>query len=81
MKQGAADYLLKDRLSRLGEAVRHALRTQNLRLAQRAAERQLIVLGHAVDTSINAVVMTHIGGVITFINRAVLDLSGRLTRI
>ncbi len=74
MKQGAADYLLKDRLSRLGEAVRHALRTQNLRLAQRAAERQLIVLGHAVDTSINAVVMTDIGGVITFINRAVLDL-------
>ncbi|MBK8030109.1 MAG: response regulator [Chloroflexi bacterium] len=74
MKQGAADYLLKDRLSRLGEAVRHALHTQNLRLAQRAAERQLIVLGHAVDTSINAVVMTDIGGVITFINRAVLDL-------
>ena len=31
MKRGAADYLLKDRLSRLGEAVRRALEQQRLR--------------------------------------------------
>ncbi len=74
MKQGAADYLLKDRLGRLGEAVRHAIQQRNLRTAQHAAEQELIVLGHAVDTSINAVVMTDTRGTITFINRAVLAL-------
>lgn len=31
MRRGAADYLLKDRLSRLGSAVRHALDERNLR--------------------------------------------------
>src|SRR5262245_23341149 len=30
MRQGAADYLLKDRLARLGEAVRHALEQKRL---------------------------------------------------
>lgn len=39
MKQGAADYLLKDRLTRLGQAVAHALEQKRLRVeSQRAAE-------------------------------------------
>lgn len=38
MKLGAADYLLKDRLGRLGEAVRHALSKQALRREKQAAE-------------------------------------------
>jgi diguanylate cyclase (GGDEF)-like protein/PAS domain S-box-containing protein len=41
MKQGAADYLLKDRLARLGEAVRHCLEKQQLRLERRQAQAQL----------------------------------------
>lgn len=80
MKQGAADYLLKDRLSRLGEAVRHAIVQRNLRQIQRKAEHDLIVLGRAVETSINAVVMTNLEGSITFVNRAVLDLWGIASR-
>lgn len=39
MKQGAADYVLKDRLSRLGQAVEHALEEHRVRRAQLAAER------------------------------------------
>jgi two-component system, cell cycle sensor histidine kinase and response regulator CckA len=45
MKRGAADYLLKDRLGRLGEAVKHTLDQRRLRLetqlhqAQRKEER------------------------------------------
>lgn len=41
MKQGAADFLLKDRLSRLGPAVRHALAARELRGERRLAEEAL----------------------------------------
>jgi PAS domain S-box-containing protein len=74
MKQGAADYLLKDRLSRLGEAVRQAIRQRELRRVQRASEQALTILGRAVETAMNAIVMVDGQGVITYINRAVLDL-------
>lgn len=41
IKQGAADYLLKDRLGRLGEAVKRALAEKGMREAKRAAEAAL----------------------------------------
>ena len=41
MKQGAADYLLKDRLARLGPAVRQALQKKLLQDAKLQAERAL----------------------------------------
>lgn len=41
MKQGAADYLLKDRLTRLGPAVAHALQQKRLRDEKQRAEAAL----------------------------------------
>ena len=41
IKQGADDYLLKDRLARLGSAVAHALESQRLRTARRQSEAAL----------------------------------------
>jgi signal transduction histidine kinase len=41
MREGAADYLLKDRLARLGEAVRLALEQQRLRNEKRQVEEAL----------------------------------------
>ena len=41
MKQGATDYLLKDRLTRLGPAVRRALEERQLRQQRREVELQL----------------------------------------
>ena len=41
IKQGAADYLLKDRLARLGEAVRRALEDQRLREEKQQADAAL----------------------------------------
>lgn len=41
MKQGAADYLLKDRLSRLGPAVTHALEQSRLRHERKRAEEEI----------------------------------------
>jgi PAS domain S-box-containing protein len=42
MKLGAADYLLKDRLTRLGQAVTHALDQKRLRDETRRAEQALV---------------------------------------
>lgn len=41
LKRGAADYLLKDRLARLGEAVKHALEQKQLRDEKQRAEAAL----------------------------------------
>src|SRR5215470_15126556 len=41
MRQGAADYLLKDRLARLGQAVSHTLAAKRLRDEKRRAEAAL----------------------------------------
>ena len=57
MKQGAADYLLKDRLARLGEAVRQALEQKKLREEKRlveAAEREQRTLAEALRESVAA---------------------------
>lgn len=42
LRQGAADYLLKDRLARLGEAVRRALEGKQLREERKQTEAQLV---------------------------------------
>jgi putative nucleotidyltransferase with HDIG domain len=41
MKQGASDYLLKDRLGRLGQAVERALQQKRLRKEKRQAEQEI----------------------------------------
>jgi PAS domain S-box-containing protein len=55
LNNGAADYLLKDRLSRLGQAVQRAIDERLLRHAKRAAENALILaeerLRFAIDAS------------------------------
>lgn len=42
LKQGAFDYLLKDRLTRLGPSVTQALEQKELRIAKQKAEQQLL---------------------------------------
>jgi len=41
LKQGAADYLLRDRLARLGSAVKNAIEQQRLRIEHQHAEKAL----------------------------------------
>jgi two-component system cell cycle sensor histidine kinase/response regulator CckA len=55
MKQGAADYLLKDRLARLGQAVGHALEQTRLQQEHDSAERALRLFRALVDQSNDAV--------------------------
>jgi Signal transduction histidine kinase len=52
MRAGAADYLLKDRLGRLGEAVRHALEQRRLREEHTAARNAIVTLNADLELRI-----------------------------
>lgn len=49
MKLGAADYLLKDRLTRLGQAARHALEQKHLRDQKRQSDEALRLYMHELE--------------------------------
>ena len=51
MKRGAADYLMKDRLARLGVAVEHALSEFALSRQRRATEKELLLFRALIDRS------------------------------
>ncbi len=53
IRAGAADYLMKDRLGRLGEAIRHALAQQQLREEHAAAQRALIALNADLEKRVS----------------------------
>ena len=59
MKRGAADYLLKDRLGRLGQAVAHALQAYRMREEQRRSQRlrdaMVQELNHRVKNNLSVV--------------------------
>ena len=92
MRHGAADYLLKDRLARLGPAVRRALETKRLhddkklQAAEREAERQRVEtvlreseahLRNLVQALPAAVYTCDAQGYITLCNDAAVSLWGR----
>ena len=52
MRTGAADYLLKDRLGRLGESVRHALEQRRLREEHTAARNAIVSLNADLELRI-----------------------------
>ena len=52
MRQGAADYLLKDRMTRLGEAVRHAMEERQLRAQFAEAQQDLRFLNQELERRI-----------------------------
>jgi PAS domain S-box-containing protein len=76
MRQGASDYLLKDRLDRLGQAVRNALEQKNMRIERRRSEELLNLQASALNAAANAIVITDIAGTIEWANAAFSKLSG-----
>src|SRR6185437_12148251 len=58
MKQGAADYLLKDRLGRLGEAVLRALAEKRLRAEKGEAEAHIRFQARLLEAVEQAVIAT-----------------------
>jgi len=80
MQQGAADYLLKDRLARLGQAVTHALGLKQLRDEKAQAEGILrdseARYRTLVETSPDAILLTDLGGSIFVGNKQAAALYG-----
>ena len=72
MKNGAADYLLKDRLTRLGPAVTHALAEARLQSERRSAEIALRdsaeFIREVLDSLTGSLVVLDEHGVITAVN-------------
>jgi signal transduction histidine kinase len=52
IRSGAADYILKDRMARMGEAVRHALEKQQLRSQYAKAQQDLRLLNQGLEKRI-----------------------------
>lgn len=76
MRQGATDYVLKDRLARLGPAVQRALAEVRIRTAHAAAERRIREQADLLNQTSDAIVVTDLDGCITFWNRGAELLAG-----
>jgi PAS domain S-box-containing protein len=73
LRHGAVDYLLKDRLTRLGAAVRHALAQQGLIAVSRAHEQRFRA---AFDHAPIGMAVTDLSGRVVEVNRALLQMTG-----
>lgn len=73
MKHGATDYLLKDRIARLGNAVSHALEEQRLRAEKRLAESRFRSIFHYAAA---AMAVTLPDGHFAEVNRAYCEMLG-----
>ena len=80
MKQGASDYLIKDRLGRLGPAVRQALQDRQIREEKRRAEEALRKSENrfrsVAESAVEAIVVTDGQGKIQYWNNAAEGILG-----
>lgn len=76
MKRGAVDYLIKDRLGRLGEAVQRALASRQLRIETRQAEERIRFQARLLDAVEQAVVAHDLEGSISYWNQFAERLYG-----
>lgn len=76
MRSGVYDYLLKDRLTRLGAAVQRSLEQAEQRRANHRAEERLRLLSHAVEQSPATIVITDVAGNIEHVNPRFTELTG-----
>jgi PAS domain S-box-containing protein len=76
MRAGAYDYLLKDRLTRLGAAVQRSLQEAEQRQARRQTEDQLRLLFHAIEHSTATIVITDTAGRIEYANPHFTHVTG-----
>jgi diguanylate cyclase (GGDEF)-like protein/PAS domain S-box-containing protein len=74
--QGADDYVFKDRLARLGPAVRRAVERTRRRVEQRRADDQLRLAAMVFESSTEGVTLTDAHGTIVAVNRAFVEITG-----
>jgi two-component system cell cycle sensor histidine kinase/response regulator CckA len=76
LQQGAHDYLLKDRLGRLGPAIRQALESKKMHGERRHADEQLRIQSQALAAAANGILITDKQGNIVWANPAFTELTG-----
>jgi two-component system cell cycle sensor histidine kinase/response regulator CckA len=76
MKAGAADYVIKEHLKRLGQAVLHALEERQLRLERRRDEERLEYQANLLQNVSDAIIAVDLKLDITSWNRAAEELYG-----
>jgi PAS domain S-box-containing protein len=80
MKAGAVDYVIKEHVKRLGQAVIHALEQKQIREERRMAEEALrereVLYRTLVETLPDAITVTDILGNITYVSAATLQFYG-----
>ncbi len=76
MKAGADDYILKDNLTRLGQAISAAIKKHETIKAQLAAEAKLRTLSRAVEQNPASIIITDIFGNIEYVNPKFTELTG-----
>jgi two-component system cell cycle sensor histidine kinase/response regulator CckA len=76
LRNGATDYILKDRLSRLPEAVRRALQDREARRARREADERIREQAALLDEARDAIVVQDLQRAITYWSRGAVALYG-----
>ncbi|MEW8026437.1 MAG: EAL domain-containing protein [Candidatus Thiodiazotropha sp.] len=76
LRQGANDYVLKDRPARLGEAVKRVLVDKQLRMAHRIAEEKLRLADRAFQNTAEGITVTDVNGDIVSTNPAFEAITG-----
>ncbi|MES9991004.1 MAG: EAL domain-containing protein [Candidatus Thiodiazotropha sp.] len=76
LRQGANDYVLKDRPARLGEAVKRVLQDNQLRKAHRIAEEKLRLAERAFQNTAEGITVTDVKGNIVSTNPAFEAITG-----
>lgn len=76
MRNGADDYLLKDRLSRIGPSLEIAMKSRELRRRAAVTEEELKKMMRAVEQSADSIIVTNKDGIIEYANPAFLHISG-----
>jgi two-component system, cell cycle sensor histidine kinase and response regulator CckA len=76
LHHGATDYVLKQRLARIGPAVRRALREMELATERKQADEELRKLLFAVEQCPVTIVITDVEGTIEYVNPKFTELTG-----
>ncbi|HMQ52141.1 MAG TPA: PAS domain S-box protein [Anaerolineae bacterium] len=76
LTEGATDYVLKQRLSRLASAISRALHEAESRRERRRVEAELRKLSRAVEQSTSTIVITDIQGYIEYANPQFTETTG-----
>ncbi|MES9826151.1 MAG: EAL domain-containing protein [Candidatus Thiodiazotropha endolucinida] len=76
LRQGANDYVLKDRPARLGEAVKRVLIDKQLRMAHRISEEKLRLADRAFQNTAEGITVTDASGNIVSTNPAFEAITG-----